>query len=152
MYLAKRLNGVVLPATHLAGIHAPWDPDPKTDKQMQGQVGNFYLREQTLRMLLQDTILGLANIGFKVIVLYSGHYPEIQCQIIQDEARKATEAGAAHVIGSSEITLFKDGDHAGKWETSIYMALDGETRMDKIDPSQKNVIGYWQENNPPTQR
>ncbi len=150
MHLADKLGGAVLPATHLAGVHQEWDPDPKVAKKMMAEVGDFYLRERTFRMLLQDTIVGLANIGFEVIVLYTGHYPDMQIEIVQDEATKATQAGVAHVIGFDERSHFKDGDHAGKWETAIYMAVDGKVRMNKVKPEQGGQLGYWTESSPPT--
>lgn len=143
LYLAKRLGGVVLPATHLAGVHHPWDPDPQTDQKMQAEIGNFYLRQQTFRMLLQDILNGLANVGFKMIVLYTGHYPKLQIDIVHKEAHKATEAGMANVIGFDELTFFGTGDHAGKWETSLHLAICGEARLDNLHPSQADRIGFW---------
>lgn len=150
LHMAQRIGGVVLPANHLAGVHEPWVPDPDEERKLQAEVGDFYLRPETFRMLLQDMIRGLSNIGFRMIVLYSGHYPDWQVTIVNDEARCATDAGTATVIGFDELAFFKDGDHAGKWETSLYMALGGRPRMDKIEDAQANRWGFWHDANPPT--
>ena len=118
--------------------------------RLQAEVGDFYVREQTLRLILQDAIGGLANIGFRMIVLYTGHYPRLQIAIVKDEAGSATDAGVASVVGFDELSFFGEGDHAGKWETSLYMALGGQPRMELIDPGQANHWGYFwgQENQP----
>ena len=151
--LAERVGGVVLPATHLAGVHERWVDDPEEERRLQGEVGDFYLRPETLRLLVQDTVRGLANIGFRMIVLYSGHYPKLQVTIVADEARRATDEGLAQVIGFDEMTFFGDGDHAGRWETSLYMALGGEPRMEAIEPGLANRFGeFWGDDaNRPTQ-
>ena len=40
----------------------------------------------------------LANLGFKVIVGYSGHYPKIQIQILREAAEEFTARGGATAI------------------------------------------------------
>ena len=151
LYMAQRVGGVVLPANHLAGVHEPWTADLDETRRLQADVGDFYVREQTLRMLLQDTIRGLASIGFRMIVLYTGHYPGLQVRVVREEANRATDDGLAKVFGFDEPSFFKAGDHAGKWETSFYMALGGQPRMDRIESSQMNRWGFWYEKNQPTE-
>ena len=143
LYLAERVGGVVLPANHLAGVHEPWVDDPAEERRLQAEVGDFYVREQTLRLIVQDVIRGLANIGFRMIVLYSGHYPALQVAIVTEEAGSATAAGLASVVGFDELSFFGEGEHAGKWETSLYMALGGQPRMELIEPGQANRWGYY---------
>jgi len=147
LFLAQRIGGVVLPAIHVAGVHEPWVQDPRKERQLQAQVGDFYIRAATFRMLLEDIIRGLSNIGFKAIVLYSGHYPVLQEQLLCEIAETASKEQGVAVIGFTEHLLFDDGDHSGKWETSLYMALGGEVRLDRADERQVGQWGYWHDNN-----
>jgi len=151
--LAEQLGGIVLPTSHLAGVHDPWVPDRTEELKMQAEVGNFYLREETFRMLLEDTVNGLSNIGFKYIVLYTGHHPTLQFKVIRQVAEWAEQQGIARVTEFHEPVALDDtdGDHAGKCETSIYKALGGEVRMDQVTPEQRGLLGYYSQSTPPVE-
>lgn len=151
MHLAERIGGVVLPANHLAGVHEPWVADPEKNLQWQAAVGNFYLRAETFRMLLEDIVRGLTTVGYRLIVLYSGHYPSLQRQIVQEVVAWATRSDLSPVIGFDEYSFFGEGEHAGKWETSLYLALGGEVRSKAIRDDQADVVGFWPSNSPPTE-
>ncbi|MCG3147184.1 MAG: hypothetical protein PCFJNLEI_00622 [Verrucomicrobiae bacterium] len=151
LHLAQRLGGVVLPACHLAGVHEPWLPDPAAARKLMAKVRDFYLSEATLRMLLEDTGRGLAQVGFRMIVFYTGHYPQLQIHVVNDVAQRLTAAGVAQVVGFDELTFFGDGDHAGKWESSIYLALGGEFRRAALRDEHRDRTGYWYSNSPPHQ-
>lgn len=148
LFLAKQLGGVVLPALHVAGVHEAWDEDPKKNLQLQAEVGDFYIRESTFEMLLRDIVAGLSNIGFKMIVLYSGHYPPLQEQLVRKIADKAEKQYDVEVVPFTELALFGAGDHAGKWETSIYMAVGGEVRFEAIRDDLEGQVGHWSGTNP----
>ena len=148
MFLAKRLGGIVLPGVYVAGVHEAWDNDPQRNRQLQAQVGDFYLGQSTLEMLLGDIIAGLSNIGFKMIVLYSGHYPPLQERLLRQVADQAEKQHSVHVVPFSEPALFGVGDHAGKWETSLYMALAGEVKLEAIRDDVEGQWGHWHSNNP----
>lgn len=81
--------------------------------------------------LLLHILMEARSLGFKVIVLVAGHYPLI------DHARAAASLfqqlpWRPHPVvwAFSGYELVRDcgfdvcGDHAGKWETSLLMALD----------------------------
>lgn len=107
--------------------------------------------EQTIayQRLLLHMLLQAKSLGFKVIVFVAGHYPLI------DHARAA--ASLFHqmpprpvplVWAFSGYELVKDcgfdvcGDHAGKWETSLLMALDpGMTDLAALEPSLDPPVG-----------
>lgn len=143
--LAKKLGGVVLPANHLAGIHGDChEADESEYRKRCAAIGDLLYHEQTLRTYLYETFDGLANIGFKVIVAYSGHYPKVQTRILKQVAEAFTETGRATVIPFWEPLACGDGDHGGKWESSIYLALvpDG-VRLDAIRDERTGQSGYY---------
>lgn len=132
--LAQRLGGIVLPACHLAGIHGDCrDGDRSAFRQRHAAIGDLLYREETFLTYLWETFDGLSNIGFQIIVAYTGHYPEVQTRILQEAAEAFSSTGAARVIPFWEPLACGEGDHGGKWETSIYLALAGDgVRLDAI--------------------
>ncbi len=89
--------------------------------------------EQALayQRLLLHILLEIRSLGFKVIAIAAGHYP------LLDHARAAaslfhqlTGAPKAITWAFTGCDLVRDaglevcGDHAGRWETSLLMALD----------------------------
>jgi creatinine amidohydrolase len=119
--LSERLGGIVLPACHLAGIHGGIYP------------GDLCYTEPTFRAHLRETFESLAHLGFRTIVAYTGHYPEVQMEALRAVAEAFTATGAAIVIPFWEPLAIGEGDHGGKWETSLYLALrPDEVRLDAV--------------------
>jgi len=145
MRLAVELGGVVLPANHQAGIHGDCrEADVTGFRQRHAQVGDLLYREESFRTFLTETFDGLANLGFRVIVAYTGHYPTVQTRILQEAAEAFTQTSRAHVITFWEELACGGGDHAGKWETSIYLALDPDAvRLDAIRDESTGQAGYY---------
>jgi creatinine amidohydrolase len=143
--LAARLGGVVLPANHLAGIHGDCrEANGTAFRRRHAAIGDLLYREQTFRAFLSETFDGLANIGFRVIVAYTGHYPTIQMRIVEETAEAFTATGAATVIGFWEPLACGGGDHGGRWETSIYLALaPEEVRLDAIRDERTGQPGHY---------
>ena len=100
-----------------------------------GHVGykwTLILTEAQITPLISATLDHLANQGFKVVVLLTGHYPREQVDMVH---RLAKEAQRRHpevrFIGLTEPEITTPlpgdqfgGDHAAKYETSIAMALN----------------------------
>ncbi len=81
---------------------------------------------------------------FRVIVAYTGHYPAVQTQILQEAAEAFSKEGPAIVIPFWEELACGEGDHAGKWETSIYLALDPDAvRLDAIRDESTGKAGHY---------
>ena len=129
--LADRFGGVVLPPQQLLGVHGDnRGQDEQAFRQANREVGDFMYREALFREWLLETYDGLANIGFKVIVAYTGHYPEIQTRIVKETAEEFSAGGKAVVIPFWEPLACGEGDHGGKWESSLWMALrNGGVRL-----------------------
>jgi creatinine amidohydrolase len=145
LWLAERLGGIVLPASHLAGIHGDSHVvDEPERRKHAAEDGLFLYREQTFHTFLYETFESLANLGFQVIVGYTGHYPTIQMQVLQAAAETLNATGRAVVIPFWEPLACGEGDHGGKWETSIYMALaPEEVRFDAIREERTGRPGFY---------
>jgi creatinine amidohydrolase len=135
--LANKNGGVVLPTSNLAGVHGDRRPAQSAEEYREStrRAADFMFGEDYLRTFLYQTYDGLANLGFKVIVAYSGHYPTIQTDILRESAEAYTEAsgGKVVVIPFWEPLACGEGDHGAKWESSIWAALvPGGVRMDSI--------------------
>jgi len=143
--MAERLGGVVLPAHHLAGIHGDCRAEDETAwRRRQAAIGDLLYREETFRTYLLETFDGLANVGFRVIVAYTGHYPEVQTRLLREAAESFSAAGAAVVIPFWEPLACGEGDHGGKWETSIYLALAPDAvRLDAVREDRTGQPGFY---------
>jgi creatinine amidohydrolase/Fe(II)-dependent formamide hydrolase-like protein len=145
MRLAERLGGVVLPATHLGGVHGDCrEADEGAFRRRFAAIGDLLYREETFRQFLHETFDGLANVGFRAIVAYTGHYPAVQTRILREAAEAFTATGAAIVIPFWEPLACGEGDHGGKWETSIYLALAPDAvRLDAIRDERTGQAGHY---------
>jgi hypothetical protein len=100
--------------------------------------------EGYFRSFLNETFDGLANLGFQVIVVYSGHWPQIQCDILQEEADRFNAGGRATVIPFGEIMACGVVDHGAKYESSIWAALvPGSVRLDSIVDYDTGKSGWY---------
>jgi creatinine amidohydrolase/Fe(II)-dependent formamide hydrolase-like protein len=132
LVLAERLGGIVLPACHLAGIHDRLYP------------GDLCYTEATFRAFLRETFEGLAHLGFRTIVAYTGHYPDVQMEALQAAAETFNQTGAAVVIPFWELLAIGEGDHGGKWETSLYLALHPDAvRLDAVHEDRTGEPGIY---------
>lgn len=146
LYLAERQGGVVLPASHLAGVHGDRDSSQSEAeyRALYRGYGDFIYTEGMFRSFLLETFDGLANIGFKVIVAYTGHYPEAQTRVLAASAEEFNRSGKAVVIPFWEPLACGEGDHGGKWESSIYLALrPDEVRLDAVREDDGSHPGYY---------
>lgn len=127
VHLARRIGGIVWPAHHYLGIHKRGD-DPAV---FYAHWGNVYVSERLARETLCEILRRAGQIGFEVMVLYTGHYPHEQIDLVK-WASHVKDLGVK-VFAYSEPMILGDGDHAGIWETSIFAALCPErVRMDRI--------------------
>ncbi|MHA1291295.1 MAG: creatininase family protein [Promethearchaeota archaeon] len=80
----------------------------------------------------------LYNMGFKIIILLTGHYPLSQVKQVRKTAKKISKKhNDCFALGIPEQALVTDlnyfGDHAAEWETSIMMAIDPEyVKLERI--------------------
>ncbi len=89
--------------------------------------GSIILQEQAFAAQLRGICGRLAGMGFRVIVLLTGHYPEEQVAAAKTVAREVEAAWPkVSVLALAEPEAYPGdfrGDHAAKWETSLAMHL-----------------------------
>ncbi|MFC1537718.1 creatininase family protein [Gemmatimonadota bacterium] len=144
--LADKYGGVVLPANHLAGVHGDRRPDQSEEdyRRANRQVADMMYTEGYFHRFLQETFDGLANLGFRVIVAFSGHWPSIQEEILQEEAARFNAGGRATVIPFGEIMACGVVDHGAKYEGSMWAALvPGGVRLDSIVDYSTGQKGWY---------
>jgi creatinine amidohydrolase len=117
---AKRGGGVVLPPLFggVGGVEQPYtlvmEPEP-----------TFHSR--LLEPWLSTLCCELRRVGFRAIILLTGHYGASQQMIVREAAVRETQRLAIPVLGTPEYWLALDagywGDHGGQFETSLLMAL-----------------------------
>jgi creatinine amidohydrolase len=144
--LADKLGGVVLPVNHLAGVHGDRRPGQSEEdyRRANRQAADMMYTEGYFRRFLNETFDGLANLGFQVIVAYSGHWPSIQGEILQEEAARFNAGGRATVIPFGEIMACGVVDHGAKYEGSLWAALvPGSVRLDSIVDYSTGKMGWY---------
>jgi creatinine amidohydrolase len=91
---------------------------------------SLIVRDQLLSDLLDEVLSGLYRVGFRVIVLVTGHYPGEQVSAVKGAAERFAQAHPdARIWALPEYEAYpheRRADHAAKWETSILMALRPE--------------------------
>lgn len=91
---------------------------------------SIIVRDEVLADLLDDVLAGLYRVGFRVLILLTGHYPGEQVRAVKAAAERM---GKAHpevrIWALPEYEAYpgeRRADHAAKWETSILMSLRPE--------------------------
>lgn len=107
----KRTGGVVLPVMYLPITALP-------------HRFSISFRASTVRAVLDDVLGELARIGFRVVVLLSGHYAQGHELVLMDAAEAAIAAHHIHVLATPPMALVDSDhlDHAGRWETAQLLA------------------------------
>jgi creatinine amidohydrolase len=140
---AQALGGVVFPPHYYSGIHA------MTEEQLKkytGLWGNVYT-DATAPQHLIDVIRQLEMAGIKKLVLYTGHYPEVQDNMIHDVASVFNaKAGGICVLTPFEWDILGRKDHAGLVETSLLLFLERNlVNMAAIGPENHEDHGWPEE-------
>jgi creatinine amidohydrolase len=142
--VAKALGGIVFPPHHYAGIHGMSDEEIA---KHTGEWGNIYT-DRSARESLVDIINQIAIAGMKVLVLYSGHYPYCQVDMVREIGAHFADHASITVIPFCG-SMIMQGDHAGVCETSFMLYLD-ETLVDMTRISEVNYQDHgWGDSNTP---
>ena len=149
---ANVMGGVVLPPQHLAGVHGPWDEDLGKMQRKQREVKDFYLSPPMYMAWILEVLNGLALIGFRAVVVYSGHYPQWQLLFLERAVDAFNESqNRCRGLAIREKDVCGGGDHAGKWETSLMMALDPSlVRLERAKDEHQGRLGFYSGPNPAT--
>ncbi len=130
---ALAYGGIVMPTIHW-GIHGPFRMLPVH------QSHNLYLDENVFGSLMTEVCDQLEAVGFRVVVLLTGHYPKLQGKFLNQLAEQQTlrhhQKIKILVPDEDEVAaaLGQEGDHAGTWETSLLMELYPDlVKMERLD-------------------
>lgn len=116
---AKKIGGIVFPPLYL-GVDA-W-PGIDLKKYPNKQYDCYHLDAKHFQEVLEGYFYRMIRICFKKIVVLAGHYPN--ADVAKLAAKKFSEKDVKIVIVKEpDLIEGEKGDHAGKWETSLMMAL-----------------------------
>ena len=118
---AEETGGVVLPPTF-------WGT-----RGHEGFRGSLLLREETIAALAHDILDQLASQGYRLVVVFTGHWPEVQGGLLRRVAEE-------FMLNHSEVRIIvldpfnthpsdRPVEHAGKIETAVMLHL----RPDLVD-------------------
>ncbi len=115
---AQQTGGVVLPVTY-------WGT-----RGHEGFAGSLLIQEETLARLVTDVLDCLSEQGYRLIVLLTGHHPDVQGAVLRHVADLHNERRTdTHVVVLDPFNLHptdKHLEHAGKIETSVMLHLRPE--------------------------
>jgi creatinine amidohydrolase len=88
----------------------------------------FHFSKSDFQSQLKTFVKQLIEMGFRIIIILTGHYPPEHVKFLQNLAIKMmNKFKSVSVLAIPEYDLLMDleyfGDHAAKWETSISLAL-----------------------------
>ena len=133
---AEDTAGVVLPPTY-------WGT-----RGHEAFPGSLLLSEETVAALARDVLVRLAEQGYRLIVLFTGHYPRVQGELLASVARAHAEDHAeAKVLALDPFNLHPTdphSEHAGRIETSVMLYLRPDlVHMERLgEPGAlKNITG-----------
>jgi len=119
---ADHTGGVVLPAMFLPSTTLPHRV-------------SISFKADTVRAVLDELLAELARVGFRVVVLLSGHYAQGHELILMDAAENAMQRHGVDVLAVPPLALLGEEylDHAGRWETAQMLAIDPQlVDLDRI--------------------
>jgi len=95
-----------------------------------GFEGSVLLEEETIATLVRDILGKLAALGYRLVVLFTGHHPDVQGVLLKrvaDEFMTANQETRVMVLDPFYVYPNELGiEHAGKQETSMMLYLRPE--------------------------
>ncbi len=143
--VAGRIGGIVHPSIFwgidswrkVASGNIRRGMDATVDLPLPGSV--YQLNDQTFRSLVEDIVTEAVRSDFELVVLLAGHNAKNQETTLKELAEKLNEAAETpRVLATNDWENAREqfdwaGDHAGKWETNILMAMHPEkVDMDEL--------------------
>lgn len=148
---AEQTGGLVMPTLYL-GTERERPPEMLKHLGFEGDewiVGmdfpantlpSMYVREDILALVIRENLRLAAEMGFKTLVLITGHGATNQIETLKRVAAEFNATGKVNVLVELPFVVNDEGilavGHASRIETSIMMALHPETvRLDQLPDS-----------------
>jgi creatinine amidohydrolase len=101
---------------------------------------SLYIPEEVFALIIRANLPLLADMGFQLAVLLTGHAAENQLQVLEGLAAEFNEKGPIQVLVALPFTAGEDGvlkvGHASRVETAAMMALHPEAvDLDALPPA-----------------
>ena len=114
---AERTGGVVLPVLSLG-----YDLFPNLDvsKHPNKKYDCYGIDPDLYKQVLEQYFEDVFETGFKKLFVLAGHYPNKE---IAEKAARKYPYKQMWVKTEADLVEGETGDHAGKWETSLMMAM-----------------------------
>ena len=124
--VARAVGGVLLPAT--------WWPITALPHRQ-----SISIPSDAVQALWDAMFAELARVGFRVIVVITGHYAQGHELVLMDAAEHAMAQHGVLVLAIPPLALVDESmlDHAAQWETALMLAL--RPRLVALDTLDKGV-------------
>jgi len=144
--MARHIGGVVFPPHYYSGIHKN---EKDVEEALVAKWGNLY-NEETAMGSVSETVRQIGRMNVRLCVLYTGHYPPAQLEMVRNVAKEINESeNNFRVLNCVEADFCGGGDHAGVVETSLLLYL----RRDLVNMAAIYEQGYknhyWNGENDP---
>lgn len=117
--VAQRVGGIVFPPLYL-GLDG--FPDLDIVKYPHKAYDCYHLDADLLKNVIVSYIRQMVHIGFKTIYILAGHYPN--SKIAQSAIADIKDKDIKMIVHiEPDLVPGEEGDHAGKWETSLMLDL-----------------------------
>ena len=114
---AERTGGIVLP---VLSIGYDLFPDADSENHPNKKYDCYHIDPELYVQVLEQYFKDIFKIGFKKLFVLTGHYPN---KDIAQGVAKGFNDKKIWVKTEADLIKGESGDHAGKWETSLMMAM-----------------------------
>ena len=138
--VAQRTGGIVFPPLYL-GLDGY--PDLDIVKYPHKAYDCYHLDEGLLNNVIKSYVKRMIHIGFKTIYILAGHYPN--SKIAQSAIDEIKDVGIRMIVHiEPDLVAGEEGDHAGKWETSLMLDLFPEfVDLSRMDNQPDRLLGVF---------
>ncbi|RLF17277.1 MAG: hypothetical protein DRJ66_01260 [Thermoprotei archaeon] len=130
---AERTGGIVFPPLYIG----------HQTLRIYGFPYTLEFSSELVKRLAFELLNQLEDMGFKVIVILCGHYGKEHLKVIERAVEEyKAKGGKAKVLAVPEYAFAEDkgyrGDHAAKWETSIFWYFyPNMVHLERIEKEEK---------------
>lgn len=138
--VAQRTGGIVFPPLYL-GCDAY--PDLPFDKYPNKEYDCYHLDADLLQKVITSYVKRMIHSGFKTIYILAGHYPN--SKIAQSAIAEIDNNDVRMIVHiEPDLVSGEDGDHAGKWETSLMLDLLPElVDLSRMEGQTDRLLGVF---------